>query len=256
MFRRALIPVILSLVIGVPGVLQAQEAFEDNVQSELSLVWGMAQGSFGDNIERPIPGMLFSFGGKSPGLPLVLRTELGWLSYGFDDYLEVRHPQSPGAGTPAISAVGIETGSSILMTHLVARFVPFRGIVTPYIGGLVGLKYIYTRVNVEGNALFDDDDLITFVDDDRFFTSTSFDSFAFSYGAGAGLDVQVFDGTLGMHHKRTTISMHMGVRYLFGTEADYLTENSIRPMTGGILFEQVESDTDMIIPELGLKVQM
>jgi hypothetical protein len=140
------------------------------------------------------------------------------------------------------------------MAHLVARLAPFEGAVTPYVDALIGVKYFISRVNIESEALFDDDDFFFIGSDDRIFTSTAFNSLAMSYGAGAGIDVQIFDGPLGLHNRHTVISLHMGVRYLFGSEADYLTRNSIRTDTNGIGFDQITSDTDMLIPELGLQI--
>lgn len=254
MNKRVTWLIALLIFIGTTLVVQAQQKQKGEVQSEISLVWGFAQGTFGDNLDRPIPGIVFFFGGRSPDLPLVLSTEIGLLNYGFDDHLELRFPG--GANTPAVSVVNVETGSTILMTHLVARFVPFGGKIVPYIDGLIGFKYLSTNIGIESEAIFDDDNLITLVDEDRLLTSSTFDSFGVSYGVGAGIDIQVFSGSLGLRNPNSTISMHLGVRYLFSSEADYLAQNSIRPETGGIRFEQVESDTDMLIPKLGMRIRL
>lgn len=253
MRKRAIWPVVLLVFTLNNLVVHAQQKHGREVRSELSFVWAFAQGTFGDNLDRPIPGIVFSFGGRTPDLPLVLSTEIGWLNYGFDNYLEVRFPSGAGTPAPAVSVVNVETAHNILMTHLVARLVPFGGKIAPYIDGLIGFKYLSGNINVESEALFEEDELITIVDDDQLFISSTFDSFALSYGIGAGVDIQVFKGPLGLHNRNSTISMQVGVRYLFGSEADYLTENSIRPEAGGIRFEQVESNTDMLIPKLGLR---
>ncbi|HET6527306.1 MAG TPA: hypothetical protein VFG39_01005 [Balneolaceae bacterium] len=246
MSKRVLLSVILLIFAG-NSLVQAQQKQE--VRTELSMVWGFAQGAFGENLGHPIPGILLSFGGKTPNWPLVLTTEIGWLNYGFDNYLEIRYPNG---NTPAsgLSVVDIETGNSILMTHLVARVLPLQGKISPYIDLLLGFKYLRSDVFIESDAIVGDDGLITIVDDGQILTSSTFDSFALSYGVGAGVDIVVFEGL----DSGGTLSLNVGVRYLFGSEADYLAENSIRPTTSGILFEQIESNTNMLIPKLGLRL--
>ncbi|HEX6983200.1 MAG TPA: hypothetical protein VF181_10605 [Balneolaceae bacterium] len=246
MSKRVLLPVMLLFFVG-NGLVVAQEKRE--VRTELSIVWGFAQGAFGDNLDRPIPGILFSFGGRTPNLPLVLTTEIGWLNYGFDNYLEVRYPTG-NAPVTGVSVVNVEMGNNILMTHLVARVLPFEGEISPYIDALLGFKYLSSNVFIESEAIVDDGDLITFVDDGQILTSSTFDSFTISYGIGAGVDIVVFKEP----DTGRTLSINLGVRYLFGSEADYLAENSIRAGASGVLFEQIESDTDMLIPKLGMRI--
>lgn len=246
MSKRVLLSVILLIFAG-NSLAQAQQKRE--VRTELSVVWGFAQGAFGDNLDRPIPGILLSFGGRTPNLPLVLTTEIGWLNYGFDNYLEIRYPNG-NAPASGLSVVNVETGNNILMTHLVARVFPYEGEISPYIDVLLGFKYLRSDVFIESEAIVGDDDLITIVDDGQILTSSTFSSFTLSYGVGAGVDIVVFDGL----KSGGTLSLNLGVRYLFGSEADYLAESSITPTASGVLFEQVESDTDMLIPKLGLRI--
>lgn len=165
MRKRAIWPVVLLVFTLNNLVVHAQQKHGREVRSELSFVWAFAQGTFGDNLDRPIPGIVFSFGGRTPNLPLVLSTEIGWLNYGFDNYLEVRLSEGTNITTPAVSVVNVETAHNILMTHLV----PFEGKIVPYIGGLIGFKYLSGNIDIESEALFDEDDLITIVDNDRLF---------------------------------------------------------------------------------------
>jgi hypothetical protein len=244
MNKRVLIASII-LFFSAHSFVLAQQKQEGEVQSELSIVWGFAQGAFGDNLDRPIPGILFSFGGRTPNLPLVLTTEIGWMNYGFDNYLNVRYND-----TAPVSIVNIEMANNILMTHLAARFFPYEGKISPYIDALIGFKYLSSNVFIESDAIVDDNNFITIIDDGRILTSSTFSSFTLSYGFGAGVDVVVFEGL----KNGGTLSINLGVRYLFGSEADYLSENSIQAGTNSILFEQIESDTDMLIPKLGMKI--
>ena len=246
---------IIVLVLGCLGITaKAQQRSSANTQAEISFVWGYAQGAFGENLDRPLPGVLFSIGGKTPNLPLVLSTEFGWLSYGFDERLELLFPDT--STRPSTSFFSVNTRNSIMTAHLVTRLVPSEGAVEPFVDGLVGFKYIVSNIDVESQALLNNDNgNLIIIGDNRIQSSSAFDALAVSYGIGAGVNIQVFDGDFGVQNSQTTISLHLGVRYLLGSKADYLTENSISPSTDGIRFERVESDTDMLISALGFKVE-
>ena len=242
--------VLLSVVVSYSSV-QAQQPTEIKTEVEFGFVYGWAQGSFGDNIDRLMPGVLLSVGGRTPNLPLVLSTELGGLNYGFDDHLELLLPGDTGNST---SVFNVEANNSILMAHLVGKFVPFQGRLMPYFSGLVGFKYLTAEVNAESQALFGDNNDIVIIGDNRIRTSSNFDAFTMSYGIGAGINLLLLTGKLGVYNSSADLSLHLGVRYLFGTEADYLAKNPILSTIEGIRIEQAESDTDIVFPQIGLKL--
>jgi len=232
---------------------QAQKRPTANTQAEISFAWGYGQGAFGDNLGRPLPGFLFSIGGKTPNLPLVLSTEFGWLSYGFDDRLELLFPDT--STRLSTSFFSVNTRNSIMTAHFVVRLVPHKGAVEPFVDGFVGFKYIVSDIDVESQVLLNNENgNLIIISDNRIQSSSAFDALAVSYGIGTGVNIRFFDGDFGIQNSQTTISLHLGARYLLGSEADYLTENSIFPSTDGISFERVESDTDMLISSLGFKV--
>lgn len=253
MLRRALFPLVVLILVCYGLNAQAQQSFSHKTEAEISFVWGYARGGFGDNLDRPLPGFLISIGGRTPNLPLILSTEFGWMSYGYDDRLELLFPNA--TTRPATSLFNVNTTNSILTAHFVARLVPFEGAIEPFIGGLLGLKYIYSNIDMESQALLNEaDGDIIIIGDNDIRTSSNFDAMAVSYGLGAGVNIRFFDGYLGMQDSPTTISLHLGARYLFGSEADYLTENSISVASEGVRFERVESNTDMLIPSLGFRL--
>lgn len=250
MLKRVAWPIALLVFFSFGSTVQAQQNSEARMQTEISFVWGFAQGAFGDNLDRPLPGLALSFGGKVPRGPLVLSTELGWFSNGFDDRLELLFTNA--ASSPSTSVFNINTRNSILMAHFVARLAPIRGPIAPFVDGLVGFKYISSGIDVQSQVLINDTDGdIVIIDGNRLSTSSNFDALAVSYGAGAGVNIQVYGGRMGVDNSYTTLSLHLGARYLFGSEADYLTENSIITTADGVRFERAESNTDILIPELG-----
>jgi hypothetical protein len=248
MDKRVKALIMLLIFTGSCLVAPAQQKQPGEKRFEVDMVWGFAQGSFEDNLDRPMPGVVLSFGARTPNLPLVLSTEIGWLGYGFDNYLEIQYPDTP------ISVLNVGTKNSIVLTHFVMRVVPYEGIIAPYVDGLVGLKYISTSIDVESEAIIDDDGVIIIDDGNRIFTSSTYNAFATSYGFGAGVNIQIFSGNLGFQNPNSSISVNMGAQYLFGSKANYLTENSIQPGVDRIRFERVESNTNMLIPKIGFSV--
>lgn len=243
--------IIITICMSPCLVIQAQQKEVGDIQTEFNVIWGLAQNDFEENIDRPMMGFVFSFGGRTPELPLVLSTEIGWLNYGFDNHLEF---QWPGDNVTPISVVDVATKNSIFMTHAIVRVVPYEGKITPYVSGLIGFKYLSTNIEIESEALFDEDGVIIIRGDDEILTSSTYNSMALSYGLGAGVSIRIFNGSLGFHNPKSTISLHAGVQYLLGSEADYLTENPIITEEGGIRFELVESDTDILVPKFGFIV--
>jgi hypothetical protein len=254
MERGAKVFIILLMLVGSSSVSLAQHEGGER-QFEINMVWGHAQSSFEDNLSRPMPGIVFSLGGRTPDLPLVLSSEIGWMSYGFDNFLELQFPSTTNTVLPP-SVVNVNTKNSILLTHLVARVIPFEGVIAPYVEGLVGFKFISTNIGIESEILYNEDSDIIINDDDRILTSSQNKSIALSYGVGAGINIQIFEGKLGFHNAKSTIFLHVGAQYLFGSKADYLTEKSIQPIANTVTFEKVESETDMLIPKFGFRLGM
>ena len=252
MSRRVNLIIVVLVMCCISITVQAQQRSSASTQAEISFVWGYPQGAFGDNLGRPLPGVLVSMGGKTPTLPLILSTEFGWLSYGFDDRVELVF--SDASMRPSPSFFSVHTRNSFMTAHFVAQLVPYEGAVEPFVAGIVGFKYIVSDIDVESQVLLNNDNgNLIIIGDNRIQSSSAFDALALSYGVGAGVNIQVFEGDFGIKNSHTTISLHLGARYLLGSKADYLTENSILSSMDGIRFERVESDTDILISSLGFK---
>ena len=85
-------------------------------------------------------------------------------------------------------------------------------------------------------------------------SSTNLEDVVFSYGAGGGLMIRVKkkseNGSEGS--KQTEILVDFRVRYLFGGEADYLKEGSIRRDSGNVEFDITRSRTDLLTFNIGV----
>jgi hypothetical protein len=219
---------------------------QDNVRAELSMAFAVPQGDFADNVDDLGIGVTALLGGRIPGSPLTLGTEIGFLNYGTAEQLQVFNL----ADVPVeVLDVGIST--NMVLGHLVARLQPSVGAFQPYIEGLAGVKFFSTRTGVEGD----------FIIDGRYGTDNNFDAvanvndWAFSLGGGAGLDLALFSGPMGFEGERGSVALNLGVRYLFGTEAEYVSRAGIRQVEGQLLFEVRESRTDLIMPTAGIRVK-
>ncbi len=210
-------------------------------RADLNFVFAIPQGDFEDNLDEiPVGASLF-LGGRVPNSPIVLGTELAFLNYGTTGQLELFDYE----GIP-VSVVGLGTSNNMAMGHLVARIQPQTGAIQPFIDLLAGVRYYNTRARLES-------DIILF----RNGLSGAADlrsDWAFSAGAGAGLDLNLYRGPMGFNNEEGSVALNIGARYLFGTEAEYATE--LRQHNGGVSFDEVESRTDLIQPQLGLRVKL
>lgn len=204
----------------------------------ITLNLGLPQGEFNDQVSS------VGFGANLYGAlgfgqsPLTVGAEVGFMIYGHERRNE------PFSTTIPDVTVDVVTDNNILLSHLFMRLQPPTGAVRPYVDGLVGLKYFFTRTRIE-NEDFGDDESIA--------SSTNFDDTAFSYGVGAGFDIPVWSGFMG--EERTTygtVMVNLGFRYLWGSEADYLQEGSVRRSNGRVSYDVTRSDTNLLVPQLGV----
>lgn len=248
--KRAAGWIVIFLTVGSAAVAQPRE--HEEVRSGINFVWGVPLGDFDDNIDEVGLGFLAFAGGRVPGLPLVLGTELGSLNFGSNVILEVTEIAIP------VSALNVETNNNMYFGHLLARIQPAVGPVAPYAEGLLGLRYF------RGDAKINSDFFLDFGDDlfdlyerrNGLYVLADFEDLAFSYGIGGGIDVDVYKGGTSWDEREATVSLNVGVRYLFGSQAQYLQSNSIRESDGGITFEVSRSRTDLIVPQFGLRVKI
>ena len=122
------------------------------------------------------------------------------------------------------------------------RLQPRTGPIQPYADALVGFKYFFTETSVDG---------VDFGDDDVIASSTNLDDAAFSYGFGAGIDIEVFNGMLS-EKSPGQVYINLGARYLYGAQAEYLEKGAIQREGGRVILDPVRSQTNMLLPQLGV----
>lgn len=187
-------------------------------------------GEFRDNLDSNGYGVgghfLIGLGRR----PFFLGVDAGFVTYGSETRDQPLIPSIPEID------LEVKTTNNIALTHLLFRAQPRSGAVRPYADALIGFKYLYTRTSI--NSEFDDEPIAS---------TTNFNDLTFSYGFGGGVQIRL--ARLGPD---SDISLDTKVRYLRGSEAEYLKEGSIRQENGNVFFDVLSSRTDVVSFQIGV----
>jgi hypothetical protein len=207
------------------------------MQLGLGLMMGAPVGDFRDNVtfSAGLTGYLdFGLGDS----PISIGAEGTYLWYGSESH------NVPLVGLPDV-AVGVDTSNDMFLLHGRVRAQRPQGRMRPYVDGLVGFNYLVTSTSVDaedsciytGNATYcsDDGDSMTNIDD-----------VVLSVGGGAGVQI-------GFGAAPHLVRLDLSLRYLYGGEAEYLTEGDIRWQEEGLVILQPRrSRTDMLMVNIGV----
>ncbi len=220
---------VMLIIIGFnPGQADAQE-----VEFGASLQLGLPQGPFQDQLEEIGFGIQAMAGYHIPRTPVMLGIDAGFLTFGTDRRDEPLSTTIPDVRVRVENSYNM--ASLNFLTRLTGRDPYFR----PYVDFLVGFNYLYTESTVSSRGGSQED----------VFRDTNFDDFAFSYGAGAGIRFMVWDGREGGQGR---VYVNTQVRYMVGSEAEYILPGSIRTDNGQLDFDVSSSRTDLLSFQLGL----
>lgn len=238
-----------------------------SLQASLRGTVGVPRGGFRAGTEglgRGLHGYVGDWIGKRS---LLVGVDIGFLSYGRSQQ-GVSSRLAAGARGP----FEVRTSNNVFETHLTVRLQRRYGQVRPFLEGLVGVKYLFTRTTIEREGLVDASRRGTF---DR----TNFDDLALSGGVGAGLNIRLYQDSGGPSDRNRTVhttqstesttvrfgvralSLHLGVRYLLGQEAEYVTEGALEDINEDGRLDQRErnvrrSPTTSLQPQIGVTVQV
>jgi hypothetical protein len=143
--------------------------------------------------------------------------------------------------------VEVETQNSIVQGFFILRLQPNSGFIRPYMDGLFGFSYLFTETKIKDES-----------DQEEIASSTNFDDFTYSYGAGGGIMIQVYDGTKKIPADvgfAPIILIDLRIRYLIGGEAEYLKEASITRENGQLFYDVSKSDTDLMTLHIGVVLE-
>jgi len=231
--KKWIIPTLLICMIASIPPSIAQSRF----QAGGSLTLGFPQNEFADNVDNIGFGLTGQFLFCFPQSPLSVGASMNFLIYGSETY-EDQLTQ----GAPVY--VDVTTTNNIIMTHLLLRLQPPRGSVRPYVDGLLGFNYLWTRTRIENQV------------DEEIAGTTNFDDITFGWGGGVGISFRVFERreNANYYDGPKAVFIEAGVRYLRGGDAEYLKEGSIQQTGDDFVYDVLQSITDIMTYHLGATI--
>lgn len=214
-----------------------------NVDMGANFYVGIPQGEFKNNLNRNGYGINFEGFWTPPQSAFSIGINLGFLNYGSLTRTE------PFSYTIPDVTVNVTNSNNIINYHLIFLVKPNTAFVKPYIQGFFGGAYIYTETKIENRATAEE-----------IASSTNFDDYAWSYGAAAGLMIDLYKTkqTIPQNQEQTIestidLKLNLKVSYLYGSDAEYLKEGSIRYLGAGqISYDVLRSKTDLLGIHIGL----
>ena len=216
------------LCLGVPTVSQAQPRWQLGVDA----LFGFPQGAFADNLDDTGYGLSAQLIYRLGETPFRIGGDFGWLRYGRQSRVEPFTPRVPEIGFE------VSTNYDIFLGHFLTRWEPAGGgRLRPYLDGLIGVTYLATQSEVNTDVTLP-----------PILTTTNFDDYAFSAGGGVGLQVRIS----GEDPEDEGAFLDFRVRYLFGSEADYVAEGGLTTRGGQVFLDVRRSRTDLFLLSVGL----
>ena len=196
---------------------------------------GFPKGELDEQLDRNaygIGGQLFISPQQSP---LAFGVDLNWMNYGNESRRE------PFSTTIPDVTVKVETTNNIVQGFFVLRLGMPSGPIQPYGDGLIGFNYLFTETSIK-----DADD-----PSEEVASSYNRTDAAFAYGFGGGVMFRVYSGMM-QKDRPIHIFLDCGLRYIWGGEAEYLKEGSIARVNGAVVYDFLQSRTDLMRLHVGV----
>jgi len=221
--KKSIVVIILLMCV---GTIKAQTAGG-------SIMLGSPQGEFRQNVDRlgygiQVHGTLWS---PEKERPFTVGLNLSYMIYG-----EISESRPLSTTIPDVT-VDVSRMNSLANMHLLLQVSPFTGTVRPYVEGLVGGAYIFTTTDVKSEST-----------QQSFAETTNYDDFNWSYGWGGGLLLQIAKDLGDVKN----LYLDLKARYIYGTEAQYLTENDVLVLNGKVFYNPRKSKTDLLTFHIGV----
>lgn len=219
-------------------VLFFQFVFLINVYSQTvggSLILGFPQNEFSQNVNKSVFGGIegqVTLTTPSKDNPFTVGINAGFIIYGIESR---RVPLS--TTIPDVS-VDVERQNSMVNFHLLFQVSPFEGDVKPYLEGVAGGAYLFTETTVEGSSNIE-----------QFASTVNQDDFAWSYGFGGGILVSLMEGNEDL---AGGLYLDLKTRFMFSSEAEYLTTGDLRVENGNLVYLTKKSGIDYMSIQLGV----
>ena len=202
----------------------------------LNLTLGFPSGEFKENVKRT------GLGGNIEGLlwmpstiPVGIGLNLGFYNYGSESRRE------PFSLTIPDVTVDVERSNNIVNFHLLFRMTTNNTKVKPYLDLLFGGAYIFTETKIYSKS-----------SSEEVASSTNFDDWAWSYGIGGGIMYKLLNLPRQDSDGFNQLYLDFKVRYIWGSEAEYLKQGSVTVSGGKVYYNTIRSKTDLLTTHLGV----
>ena len=236
--------VLVSMAVATPVRAQDGETADvpPVVITGIGILGGFPTGEFGENVKNPGIGLSGFVGYMIPRTPAVIGLDLGYMIYGHERRTEQFSLTIPDVLVDVVTENNIFSMNGFL--RLQTKTDPLRF----YVEGVVGFHYLFTSTAIEQNDRFSDEDVAS---------STNLDDFAFTKGVGGGLLIELWRGgedRTPQNRSLRTVALDFRMRYLDGSQADYLKRGDIVRRSGSAELNITKSTTDLITAHLGVAV--
>jgi hypothetical protein len=208
----------------------------DRFQASMNFLAASPLNNFRKNIDHTFYGFSGEFFYHVPNSLFSIGISLEFMNYGSETRTEPF-----GLDIPDV-LVDVTTRNSIFSSAAVLRLSPVEGAFRPYVEALVGFNYLFTATSVNDDSDWSED----------IATTTNFDDWAFTYGAGTGAIIRALDIRSQQGRSLFSLYIEVGVRYFKGRAAEYLREGSIRREHGSLTYEPLISTTDLMKTHFGV----
>lgn len=207
-------------------------------QAGINFSLAFPQGEFGEEVDNLGYGLSgeFLFLSPKPKSPFGIGLSLGYYIYGRELSRE------PWSNTIPWVTLDVEKTNNLVNFHILFEAGFPSGRIRPYIQGLFGGEYLYTQTSVSGEY-----------NQETIASSTNYDDWAWSYGAGAGILVLLGGDPV---TEIGAIYLDLKGRYLFGSETTYLKEGDMEVISGKVYYTPSESKTDMLTIHAGIRAAL
>ncbi len=220
-------------------ILLPKDIYSDDIfNAGISFDVVTPKGEFKDNLDRNgYGGSFMALVKPNPLVPLKIGLELGFANYGMESRNEPFSYSIPDV------TVNVRRSNNIFLGHLLLRAQRDMGKFSPYLDGLFGMTYLWTKTTIEG-----EEDMVQIA------SSKNIDDVALSYGFGGGMMFNVWTGKPNIDDV-TNVYIDLKIRYLYGGEAEYLKKGAISVSdNGNVSYDISESRTDMMLYQIGIAV--
>lgn len=200
-----------------------------------SLILGFPQNEFSKNVNNSVFGGIegqITLTTPDKSNPFTLGLNAGFIIYGIESR------RVPLSTTIPDVTVDVERQNSMVNFHLLFQVSPFDGDIKPYLEGVAGGAYLFTETSVEGSSNIQE-----------FASTVNQDDFAWSYGFGGGILLSLMEGNEGLPGG---LYLDLKTRFMFSSEAEYLTTGDLRIENGNLIYQTKNSGIDYMSIQIGV----